>query len=127
MTLFLPFVYDTKYRYINDKGYILNSDTVNLKYLTGVLNSKLAGVWIKEKCPELQGGTRELRKIFFENIPIAIPTTEQEIDITALVTEILAAKAADPQADTHAQEAAIDKIVYELYGLTTEEIKMVGG
>ena len=127
MTLFLPFIYDTKQFIANQKCFILVSSSVNLKYLTGVLNSKLAGIWIREKCPELQGGTRELRKIFFENIPIATPTIEQETQVTTLVTEILAAKAANPQADTRAQEAAIDSIVYELYGLTAEEIAIIGG
>ena len=37
----------------------------------------------------------------------------------------LAAKKAKPQAGTTALEAEIDKFVYELYGLTEEEIKIV--
>ena len=40
---------------------------------------------------------------------------------------ILIAKKANPQADTAALEAEIDQMVYELYGLTEEEIAIVEG
>jgi hypothetical protein len=38
---------------------------------------------------------------------------------------ILIAKKANPQADTTALETEIDQMVYELYGLTEEEIQIV--
>ncbi len=44
--------------------------------------------------------------------------------IEALVTRILAAKAANPAADVAAQEREIDERVYALYGLRPEEIRM---
>lgn len=37
------------------------------------------------------------------------------------------AKSAEPQADTSALEREIDQLVYQLYGLTQEEIKIVEG
>ena len=36
-------------------------------------------------------------------------------------------QSADPQADTSKLEAEIDQLVYQLYGLTEEEIKIVEG
>jgi hypothetical protein len=45
--------------------------------------------------------------------------------LVALVDKILAAKRANPQADTSAWEREIDERVYRLYGLTPEEIKIV--
>ena len=42
-----------------------------------------------------------------------------------LVDKILAAKRANPQADTSAWEREIDERVYRLYGLTAAEIKIV--
>jgi hypothetical protein len=45
--------------------------------------------------------------------------------IAALVDKILAAKAADHKADTAETEAEIDRLVYGLYGLTAEEVKVV--
>jgi adenine-specific DNA-methyltransferase len=44
-----------------------------------------------------------------------------------LVDNILAAKRADPSADTSAWEREIDQLVYRLYGLTPEAIKIVKG
>lgn len=71
MTLYLPFVYDEQGFFINDKGFIITAGkNVSLKFLVAFFNSKLSHKWIRENCPELQGGTREIRKVFFENIPI---------------------------------------------------------
>ncbi|MDW8288502.1 MAG: TaqI-like C-terminal specificity domain-containing protein, partial [Flammeovirgaceae bacterium] len=123
MTLFLPFVYDEKQFYTNQKCFIITSMNVNLKYLVGFFNSKISHRWIRENCPELQGGTRELSKIFFENIPVPpISETEQQ-PFVALVDQILAQK--EQGEDTTALEAQIDRMVYALYGLTEEEIKVV--
>ena len=44
---------------------------------------------------------------------------------SALAEWVLAAKRADPAADTSALEREIDQRVYALYGLTPEEIKLV--
>ena len=58
-------------------------------------------------------------------IPLALP--EEQQPIIKLVDQILVAKAADPDADTTAQENKIDKLVYELYNLTEDEIAIVEG
>ena len=42
-------------------------------------------------------------------------------------TSVLAAKKANPQADTSKDEAEIDRLVYALYGLPEDEIKVVEG
>ena len=55
-----------------------------------------------------------------------IPEDEQQAIIN-LVDHILAAKAADAAADTSALDREIDQIVYNLYGLTPEEIAIVEG
>ena len=129
MTKFLPFVYDPNGFYTNDKSFIITSGNY-LKYLTGYFNSKVAAKWIRENCPELQGGTRELRKVFFENIPIP-PVTEVNqhlvTQIEVRVDQILAAKRTDPDADVSDLENEIDQIVYLLYDLTPEEIAIVEG
>ena len=58
-------------------------------------------------------------------IPKIDNTTMQPI--IALVDKILAAKKANPQADTSKEEAEIDRLVYALYGLSEDEIKIVEG
>ncbi|MCS6985060.1 MAG: Eco57I restriction-modification methylase domain-containing protein, partial [Leptospiraceae bacterium] len=107
MTLFLPFVYDEKGFYTNQKCFIITSNIVSLKYLTGFFNSKVSHRWIRENCPELQGGTRELSKIFFQNIPIPDITTKQQQPIVNLVTQILALKSESK--DTSELEKQIDQ------------------
>ncbi len=127
MTKFLPFVYDVRGFYTNDKSFIITSGNY-LKYLTGYFNSRIAARWVRENCPELQGGTRELRKVFFENIPIP-RVTEANQHLVATIEErvdgILAAKRTNPDEDTTALEKEIDEIVYSLYDLSPEEIAIV--
>ena len=50
-----------------------------------------------------------------------------KIRLSHLVERILKAKYADPNVDTRAVEAEIDRIVYELYRLTEAEIAAVEG
>src|SRR5690606_6604757 len=68
MTKFFPFCFDETGLFSNDKSFIISGQ--NLKYLVGVFNSRVAKYWIENNCPELLGGTRELRKIFFKNFPV---------------------------------------------------------
>ena len=129
MTKFLPFVYDSNGFYTNDKSFIITGGN-NLKYLTGYFNSRVAAKWIRENCPELQGGARELRKVFFENIPIPPITEANQHLVTQIkdkVDKILDAKNTNPAADVCELENEIDQIVYLLYDLTPEEIDIVEG
>ena len=50
-------------------------------------------------------------------LPIVIPTSEQDKQISDLVKKVLAAKSADPDADTSALETKIDNLVNQLYGM----------
>ena len=91
MTKYLPFVYDeSDCFYSNDKSFILTGN--NLKYLTCFLNSKLFKYCFSDNFPELQGGTKELRKVFFDKIPIKQITDEQEIPFAKMVDYLIAFK-----------------------------------
>jgi hypothetical protein len=57
-------------------------------------------------------------------IPKVIDVDIQEI-LSGLVTNILAVKKSDPNADTTALETEIDQMVYQLYNLTAEEIEII--
>ena len=85
MTSIFPFTYDENGFYGNDKTFMItaNDATVNLKFITAIFNSKLCKLWIWYNCPELQGGTREIRKVYFENFHIPINTDMQPLaDLT---------------------------------------------
>jgi type II restriction/modification system DNA methylase subunit YeeA len=60
-------------------------------------------------------------------VPFVYATESQRIKITSLVDQILTAKKANPNANTSALEGEIDRLVYQLYGLTEEEIAIVEG
>lgn len=93
------------------------SETVDLKYLLGIMNSKYASVLLTN----LRGGDYHIYPEHIRNIPIPVATPAQQQQIIALVDKILAMKKRDSSADTTALESEIDELVYNLYGLTDEE------
>ena len=60
-----------------------------------------------------------------ESLPIAISDQELKNEIEQKVNQILSFKSEDPTADTTSLEQKIDQMVYELYGLTEEEIAII--
>ena len=73
---------------------------------------------------------KAIRTMHFDNaltsrIPIPKNFVNKQQLFTDLVAQILVAKKQDPAADTSTLEKEIDQLVYQLYGLTEEEIKIV--
>ena len=62
-----------------------------------------------------------------EQLPIPSISAVNRRHLTHLADRILAAKAVNPSADTSKDEAEIDRLVYQLYNLTDEEIAVVEG
>jgi hypothetical protein len=54
-----------------------------------------------------------------------IPVTSEPEAIETIVNKILLSRSKDPIADVSKLERQIDKLVYDLYSLTQEEIKIV--
>ena len=117
MTLYLPFYYDSKGFLQNDKSFMITGE--NIAFLTAFLNSSLFKFCFRDSFPELQGGTRELRKIFFERIPVLQPTKEMEILFQKLVNDIQKSYTID-------KAKHIDQLIFELYQLTPEEKELIG-
>jgi adenine-specific DNA-methyltransferase len=99
---------------------------ISLKYLLALLNSKLFYVWLYYK-GKRKGEMLELYQNPLSEIPIKIISKNDQIPFVDIVNKILAAKRANPAADTSVIEAEIDRLVYGLYGLTEEEIAIVEG
>ncbi|RTK94545.1 hypothetical protein EKI60_02895 [Candidatus Saccharibacteria bacterium] len=127
MTQNILFTVDESGSFSNDKTFTLVSNDLDIYYLAGLLNSSTIRYYLKLSLPKLGDKGYEVRKVFFENTPIAIGTPDQKQAIEKLVREIIAAKTADPQVDTSAEESKIDHLVYALYSLTPEEIAIVEG
>lgn len=97
------------------------------KYVLACLNSKALQYYYSSK---FRSDTELFPKIRIKQakqLPIPTATPTQQQPIVALVDKILVAKKANPQADTGAWEREIDELVYELYGLTEDEVKVVEG
>ena len=119
------FAYSDTEIYCNDKGFIMTG--ISLKYLCAVLNSTIVTWLIKSTALTTGMGLIQWKKFSVERIPIPkIPTAKQRPFIR-LVDRILKTKTADPAADTSAEEAEIDRLVYALYGLTAAEVAAVEG
>ena len=98
-----------------------NSKQFNLKYLLAVLNSKFAYKFLNfVRRSQIGFYPDDLKKLPIKKISLQ----EQQPFIT-LVDQILSAKKQNPQADTSELECQIDQMVYKLYGLTEEEIKIM--
>lgn len=108
MTKFIPFYYDEKGFYQNDKSFMITGN--HLAYLTAFLNSSLFKFCFLDNFPELQGGTRELRKIFFDKIPVLNVSDDVNDEFKVLVNEI--------QTKYSKEKAiAIDNMLFDLYDL----------
>ena len=109
-------------------GYIKN-EGVKASYLSlmSILNSKVLWYYLTNTGNVLRGGYFRFKTNYVKPFPMpsdnAILLHETEIE--RLANSILAAKRENPVADTSVQEHEIDKIVYQLYGLTDDEIKII--
>ena len=106
---------------------IFESKLMNFKYILAYLNSQL-GSWLFRNLfydKHLGGDYISINATLLKKLPIkVIPTTKQKL-IANIVDRILVVKRGNSQADTSALEREIDQIVYQLYGLTEDEIKVV--
>ena len=92
-----------------------------VKFLLGVMNSTAARDFLRAH----RRSNIHLYPDDWKRLPIPDVSPEQQEPIIELVDQILAAKRTDPDADVSELENEIDQIVYLLYGLTPDEIKIV--
>lgn len=118
MTAFLPFLYDEKGFFTNQKCFIITGEY--LKYLIAFLNSTLFKFAFKEKFPELLGGTRELSKVFFEYVTVLKISEAEQQRFIQRVEQILILK--QRGADTRELENEINAMMFDLYQLTEQEM-----
>ncbi|EFP0125755.1 class I SAM-dependent DNA methyltransferase [Campylobacter coli] len=121
------FVYSNENFYGSRALFFIQTCRINLKYLTGVLNSKLIAFWLKHK-GKIQGNLFKIDKEPLLNIPVVtINSKNQKIadELINLVDEILKAKEQDKNANTQELENKINSLVYKLYNLTEDEIKII--
>ncbi len=129
------FAYDSERHYLPSNGYILTSvDKLSVKYLLALLNSNLLKFYFGFIGIMTAGGAYTLKQETISAFPVKeIMEVEQEsfIDLVEKILKI--AKEDDYLKNTAKQakvrdiEHQIDELVYKLYGLTDDEIKIVEG
>jgi len=117
MTKYMPFVYDDKGFVTNQKCFIITG--ASIAFLTAFLNSSLFKYCFRDSFPELQGGTREMSKIFFDKIPVVKVDNSTEKIFERLIETI-------QQNYTKEKAISIDQRLFDLYNLTDEERNTIG-
>ena len=117
MTKFLPFVFDTSGLVTNQKCFIITGK--RLAFLTAFLNSSLFKFCFADKFPELQGKTRELSKIFMDEIPVMKVNDDEEARFLMIVE-------ATQKNLSKEKLLEIDNAIFNLYQLTEEERDYIG-
>ncbi|GHQ88792.1 type IIG restriction enzyme/methyltransferase [Helicobacter pylori] len=121
------FVYEEKGFYAPAPANIITGDKIEIKYITALLNSKC--IYFAMRKFYMGGGIEgELKTNNLEKIPIPQITPQNQKlahKITDGAKAILEAKEKDPKANTQELEKEIDALVYQLYNLTDEEIKII--
>ena len=112
---------------IPGKSTLLISSDINLLYLLlGIINSKLAMFYIQEKyASSSYNGGINFNKEMINNFPIKKCNEERYNKIQELSKEIVKVKSNYYYENTDDLEAEIDRIVYEIYELSDEEIDIV--
>ncbi|GHQ25102.1 hypothetical protein VN0338_03120 [Helicobacter pylori] len=109
---------------------ILSDFRIDRFLILGVLNSKLMTYFYKKKFfpTHMQGGAFGFDTLSVETLPIPQITKSNQPTadkITDCAKQILTLKEKDPKANTQKLEKEIDALVYQLYNLTDEEIKII--
>jgi adenine-specific DNA-methyltransferase len=120
------FAYDASEWFCRSDCYVITqkSTAYDLRYLLALLNSKLYYLWLYHR-GKRKGEVLELFQVPLSEIPVRrIPMHQQQpyIRVADAITE---AKKHDPEEDTEGLEHEIDLLVYELYGLTLEEVSLI--
>ena len=122
MTKFLNFYYDNKNFLVNNKCFILSGEKIY--FLIAFLNSSLFKFAFKDDFPELLGGTRELRKVFLEQI--RVKTVSDEINTNFMELVLKCQNLRKEPLGKKECEMEIDKMLFEIYDLNEDEREAIG-
>ena len=113
------FAYDNSCIYGEATTFVMTGK--DLKYLCALLNSSLVRWFLGQVAPTSGMGTLRWKKVYLHGMPIPKVSSEEQRPFIQLVDSVLEAKDANPDADMSHLEWEIDRLVYDLYGLTEEE------
>jgi type I restriction-modification system DNA methylase subunit len=128
---------DEQYYTFNSTNTLLKKgNDYSLKYLSALLNSKLLNYYYVNKFTNQSTLTVNISKTFLEQLPIKRISLYEQESLISMINKVIQfnkqlrlVKTPDEktllQRQIDAVDKQIDKLVYGLYGLTEEEIKLV--
>ena len=118
------FALDDSGAFLSDSAVAIVPKNIDIFLLLGLLNSRLAEEFIMNTSPYVQGRYYNYSKTYIEKIPVKLPKTDREIkiakEIIARVKEIIKNKRKNKEAETASIEAEIDRLVFDLYGVSND-------
>ena len=123
--------------YVSQSYNVIKTKRFNLKFLTAILNSNVIKFWLRYK-GKMQGDNFQVDKEPLLGLPLIVPTEAEQTHLSALVDQMITAQeqlnSAISDSDKKFLQQRVDildkqinTVVYGLYGLTEEEIKVVEG
>ena len=110
--------------YVSATFYVIKTDRINMKFLTTILNSKLMAFWFKHK-GKMQGNNYQIDKEPLLALPIYNPPDSKKQPLIDLMNKIIELRKNGDVREIIEIEEQINQLVYSLYNLTPEEIKIV--
>lgn len=126
----LMFAYDNEQYFALNTLVVVNAKrniNVNLKCILAIMNSRLMNYIYKGKFKSTKTVFSEIQANTVGQLPIAEIDPISERSLLRLVDRVLALKHANASSNTDLLEQEIDNIIYQLYGLTSDEINIVEG
>jgi hypothetical protein len=111
-TIYNIFLFDNKVRY-------------PLLFVLGIINSRLIQYFWKSKYYDNKATFPKIKKEPIESIPIISYGSDDSQQLVIKVAQIINIKRQNPASDVTKMEKEINQLVYQLYGLTEEEIRIV--
>lgn len=125
-TLYVTYDDNNFYTFASTNVILIKENSwANIKYVLCLLNSKLLNYYYIEKFTNRSTLTVNVSKIYLSQLPIKVISLDQQADFIELASRVLSIKKNDPTSNISLLEAELDSKIYNLYGLTEAEIKMV--
>ena len=123
--------------YVSQSYNVIKTERFNLKFLTAILNSNVIKFWLRYK-GKMQGDNFQVDKEPLLELPLIVPTESEQAHLSVLADQMITAQeqlnSATSDSDKNFLQQRVDildkqinTVVYGLYGLTADEVKVVEG
>ena len=110
--------------YVSATFYVIKTEKINQKFLTGFLNSSLCAFWLRSK-GKMQGINYQIDKEPLMNIPIPAVSQRLQDPVIELVNQVLNIKKINPSEDVSSFQDDLDLLFYNLYKLNENDITII--